>query len=222
MIQWSVMAEKKHNLLVKIFQKYTDEESELETYQAIGILLLVFVAAGCIGWVWEFIVKFVAGGFNGFYVTGGNLLPWINMYAYGAIIILCMAHKLKRSKAVIFGVSTIAMGVFELVGGWLIYVIGNGTRYWDYTNEWYGIGHINGFVCPVSAMAFGLGALALVYGLMPFLVKLASKFSRKTFLTLAVSLFVMIVTDEVVNLGLRWSGLPSAMDFYSSIGFKYS
>lgn len=214
------MVEQKQNLLVRIFRKYMSEESELETYQAVGVLLLVFVIAGCVGWVWEFIIKLIAGGFSGFYITGGNLLPWINMYAYGAVLIILIAHKLKRKPIVIFGVSTVAMGIFELIGGWLVYVIGNGTRYWDYTNEWYAVGNINGFVCPVSAMAFGLGALALVYGLVPFCARLMNRMTKKAFLTLAISLFAVIVVDDVVNLGLRWSGLPSAMDFYSSIGFK--
>ena len=205
-------------MIKRLLLKYSDEE--LGNRQAVGILLLLFVLGGVIGWVWEFLIKFSSGGFNGVYVTGGNLLPWINMYAYGTILILIIVQNLKKKPFLVFLASAVSMGVFELLGGWLIYLIGNGTRYWDYTNEWYGFGNINGFVCPASVIAFGLGALALVYGLVPFCIKLTRKMTSKAFFRFAVSFFAVILIDDIVNLALRWTGNPSAMDLYSSLGFK--
>ena len=60
----------------------------LEKYQKIGILLLVAVFAGFFGWVYEMVFYFFDGGTGEFYMQGGNFLPWINIYAIGAVLIV--------------------------------------------------------------------------------------------------------------------------------------
>ena len=50
---------------------------------------------------------------------------------------------------------------------------------------------------------------------------LALKMSRRAFLTLAISLFVLIIADELTNLTLKNLNLPTAMDFYRSLGLEY-
>ena len=195
----------------------------LAPYQQAGIILLTVVFAGFFGWVYEFIFYFFDGGMDTFYMQGGNFLPWINIYAIGAVLILVLVQlmKLRSRPWLVFLVAVLATGLLELVAGWLVYTLGNGTRYWDYNTEILNFGNIGGFVCLRSVLVFGVSALMLVYLIMPFFVMLAKRMSRRAFLAFAISLFSIVMLDELANLILKIADLPTAMDFYRSLGLKY-
>ncbi len=194
----------------------------LEKYQKIGILLLVVVISGFFGWVYEFIFYFFDGGMNGFYMQGGNFLPWINIYAIGALVILLTTWRLRKYPWAVFLISVVTTGIVEFVGGWLVYTIGNGTRYWDYNTEILNFGNIEGFVCLRSVLFFGVSALILTYIIVPFCIKLARGMGKKAFLALSISLFSVVMVDEIYNmLASHVFGWPDAMEFYRSLGFKY-
>ena len=200
------------------------KENKLLPYQQVGIILLTWVFAGFFGWVYEFIFYFFDGGTGEFYMQGGNLLPWINIYAVGAILIMVLVQllKLKKHPWLVFLVSVVATGLLEFVSGWLVYAIGNGTRYWDYNTEILNFGNIGGFVCLRSVLIFGVSALMLVYLVVPFFVKLAKKMSKRAFLILSISLFSIVIVDEIYNLlASKVFGWPDAMELYKSLGWKY-
>ena len=203
------------------YHAYVDGRVKLKIYQKAGIILLVVVLTGFVGWVWEFLLQEISGGFKHLYIKGGNLLPWINLYAYGALAILAVSYKLKKYPWAVFLVSAVVCGVLELFAGWIVYTLGSGTRYWNYTHAWFGWGNINGFVCPASAAVFGIGALLLVYLLMPFCVHVAQKMSKRAFLTLTITLFTLVMVDDITNLTLKNLGLPTAQNFYEMLGFKF-
>ena len=191
----------------------------LKAYQKIGILMLVFVIAGVVGWLYEFIVAWIENGH--IMMKGGNLLPWINIYAFGALLIIPLTYKFRKKPLAVFLISVLATGLLELIGGWLVYTIGNGTRYWNYDYGLWAFGNINGFVCPLSVTFFGIGGLMLVYYVVPFCILLATRMSKRAFLTLAISLFVLFVADEIINLILKNLNQPTAMDLYRSMGLEY-
>lgn len=203
----------------KVFRNYLNKGVKLERYQKIGVGFLVWVFAGMVGWIYEVILVAVMHG--QFYMKGGNILPWMNIYAIGALLVIPVVYKMRRYPWVVFVVAAFVTGTVELIGGYLVYTVGNGLRYWDYTNEPWGIGNINGFVCPASAAVFGLGSLLLMYWLLPFCIYLAQKMTRRAFLTFSISLFAIIMVDELTNLTLKNLDLPTAMDFYRAVGFRY-
>ena len=205
----------------KIFERYMAGGIKLLPYQQVGIIFLVVVFAGFFGWVYEFIFYFFDGGMSEFYMQGGNLLPWINIYAIGSIFILLTTLKFKKYPWAVFLISAVVTGLLEFVAGWLVYTIGNGTRYWDYNTEILNFGNIGGFVCLRSVLFFGVSALFLVYMIVPFCIYLSQKMRKRAFLLLAILLFSFVMLDEVANLILKNLGLPTAMDFYRSIGWKY-
>ena len=210
---------KKKLTFKKIYHDYINNKYKLSRYQWVGILMLVWVISGLIGWVYEFFVGLIDKGEP--YMVGGNLLPWINIYAFGAIAVLPVVYKFKKYPWLVFLMGVLVTGAVELLGGWLVYTIGNGTRYWNYDHGAWAWGSINGFVCPLSVTIFGLGILALIYMIMPFLNYLALKMSRRAFLALAITLFSLIMVDEIGNLILKNLGQPTAMDLYRSLGAKY-
>ena len=210
---------KKKRTFKQIYRDYIDNKIKLERYQWVGILMLVLVIAGFVGWVYEFFVALIENG--EVYMVGGDFLPWINIYAFGALLILPAVYKFKKYPWAVFLTSVLVTGLLELVGGWLVYTVGNGTRYWNYDHGLWAWGSINGFVCPLSVTFFGIGALALIYLIMPALNWIAIRMSRRAFLILAIVLFSLVMADELGNLIMKNMNQPTAMDFYRSVGMKY-
>lgn len=192
---------------------------QLQTYQKVGIAMLIFVISGFVGWLYEFLLTWAENG--QILMKGGNLLPWMNIYAFGAFLIIPLTHKFRKYPILVFLIAALATGILELAAGWLVYTVGDGTRYWNYCDGPWAFGSINGFVCPLSVTIFGIGALLLMYFVLPFCIMLATKMSKRAFLTLAISLFVLVLADELANLTLKNLNLPNAMDFYESLGLKY-
>ena len=215
------LVKRKRKTYGEMYEDYLDGKLKLELYQKVGVVLLVVVFSGFAGWLWEFSLQEIAGGFKHLYIKGGNLLPWINIYAYGAILIIFTTYWMRRYPWAVFVVSALVCGVLEWFAGWIVYTVGNGTRYWAYYDDWWGVGSIDGFVCPASVCAFGVGALLLVYWLVPVCVRMAQKMSRKAFLSIAITLFTMVIVDDITNLTLKNLNLPTAMNLYESWGWKY-
>ena len=208
--------------LKSVFRDYMAGKIKLEAYQKLGIMFLVVVFAGFFGWVYEMIFYFFDGGTGEFYMQGGNFLPWINIYAIGAVLIILICMKFRKNPWMVFLLSTLVSGIVEFVAGWLVYTIGNGTRYWDYNTEILNFGNIGGFVCLRSVLFFGVSAVFLIYMVVPFFVYFAKRMYKRAFLTLAISLFAIVMVDEVYNiLASKIFDWPDATDFWRAMGWKY-
>ena len=206
----------------KYFNNYLDNKIKLDTYQIIGVVLLVIVASGMFGWFYEFIFYYFNGGCKIWYMQGGNFLPWINIYAIGSIIILIITKNIKRSPIKIFLMSAIATGVLEYFSGLVIFKLCNGLRLWDYNTEILNFGNIGGFVCFRSVAFFGISSFLLVYVMVPLFIYLSKKLDKRLFLVISISLCFLILFDEVYNLIIaRILNLPRASDIYQSMGFHY-
>ena len=98
---------------------------KLDKYKKIGVIALIIAISGVFGWIYEFIFYFFNSGLKTFYWRGGNFLPWINIYAIGAIIILLTTKKFEKKPILVFLISLISTGILEYISGYLIYVFQN-------------------------------------------------------------------------------------------------
>ncbi len=204
------------------YKKYLNEDHSFDKKTMIGIFCLMIVIAGFFGFLYEFIFYYFNGGMKQFFWRGGNFLPWINIYATGAILIYLLTYKLRKNPLKVFLIGFVLCGVLEYFSGLGMYVIGNGLRCWDYNNEILNFGNIDGFVCLRSVSFFGISGLLLIYGIVPMLFNLASKMNKKKFLIISITLFSIIFIDEIYNLLIaRIFSLPRASDVYKSIGIHY-
>ena len=216
------MSGKKKIEFKKIWREYFEDKLKLEKWQKLGVLMAMIVFAGCFGWLYEMIFYYFDAGTGEFYMQGGNFLPWINIYAIGAVLVVITTWKLKRKPWAVFLVSMLVTGVLEFVAGWLVYTIGNGTRYWDYNTEILNFGNIGGFVCLRSELVFGVSALMLMYLIIPGLMYLSMRLPKKVFMSIVIVLFSLVMIDEVYNLLVsKIFGWPDAIEFYESMGWKY-
>lgn len=206
---------------IQNYRDYISGSIKLKDYQRVGIIFLIIVITGFIGWLHEFVFTFMNEGFSKWYMQGGSFLPWINLYAMGALLVIPLTYRYRSHPLLVFVIAFFATGLLELLSGWLVYKIGNGTRYWDYNNQPWNFGNIGGFVCLLSATAFAVASLLLMYLLLPFCIYLARTMNKGVFLTISIVLFSLIMIDMTVNLVLKYMGLPTAMDFYQSQGWEY-
>ena len=204
----------------KFFSDYMNG-IKLSKWQLIGILCLIFVISGVFGWIYEFFFYYFNGGMEKFYWRGGNFLPFINIYATGAIMICILAYKFRKNPFLVFLIAFISTGILEYFSGLVIYEF-FGLRFWDYNTEILNFGNIGGYVCLRSVSFFGLSALLLIYLIVPFCIYLSTHVKNKTFLIVSISVFSIFLFDEMYNLVFsRVLGLPRAHDVYESIGFNF-
>ena len=205
----------------KFYNDYLDSGIKPERSLFIGIIFIVVVISGVFGWVYEYIFYWINGGFEKFYWRGGNFLPWINIYAYGSLIIWSLTFKLRKKPLLVFIISFVSTGILEFFAGLGVYLI-TGLKYWDYDTEILSFGSIYGFVCLRSVLVFGILGLFLVYVILPGVYYLSTKLPKKVFIATAVILFTVFLADEIYNLIFaNLFSLPSAQDVYKSIGFNF-
>ena len=204
------------------YKNYINKDYTFDKATMIGIFCLIIVIAGVFGWLYEFIFYYFNSGMKEVYWRGGNFLPWINIYATGAMMIFFITYKKRKNPLFVFLASFISCGILEYIAGWGMYKFQNGLRCWDYNSEILNFGNIDGFVCLRSVLFFGLSSLLLIYIIVPVCFYVAKKMNRKKFLILSYTLCTIFLFDEFYNLLFaRILSLPRASDVYKKLGFHY-
>ena len=205
-----------------LYKKYLEEDHNFDKSTLLGIICLIIVISGVFGFLYEFVFYYFNSGMTEFYWRGSNFLPWINIYAIGAVFIFFLLYKKRKHPLLVFFASMLITGILEYIGGWMLYEFQDGLRCWDYNSEILNFGNINGFVCLRSVLFFGLSSLLLIYLIVPFCFYLAKKINKKTFLIITIGLCSIFLFDELYNLIFaRILSLPRASDIYKSLGFHY-
>lgn len=206
----------------EMYSKYLKEDHSFDKMTLLGILCLIIVIAGTFGFFYEVIFYFFDGGMKQLYWRGGNFLPWINIYATGAMIVYFLTYKYREKPLKVFLISTVACGLLEYISGLGIYLLLDGTRYWDYNVEILNFGNIGGFICFRSVLFFGLSSLFLIYAVVPLCFYLAKHMNKKTFLTMSFTLCSITLIDEFYNLIFtKLFGLPKSTTLYKKLGIHY-
>ena len=161
------------------YYNYISKKHSFDKMTMLAILCLIAIIAGSFGFIYEFIFYYFNGGMKQFYWRGGNFLPWINIYAIGAIFIYFLTYKHRNKPLKVFLIGFISSGIIEYIAGLGMYIIGSGFRCWDYNTEILNFLNINGFICLRSVLFFGLSGLLLIYLIVPICFSLAGKIDKK-------------------------------------------
>lgn len=206
---------------MKKYKDYLNKDHKFDKKTMLGIFCLIIVISGMFGWAYEVVFYYFNSGMTEIYFRGGNFLPWINIYAMGAILIYVLTYKKRKNPLFVFIVSMISTGILEYIGGAFMEHIMH-IKCWDYTNEILSFGNINGYVCLRSVLVFGLSALLLMYLIVPFCFYLAKKMPKKVLLILSYTICAIFLFDELYNLIFaNLLNLPRASEIYKNLGFKY-
>ena len=206
---------------MKKYKDYLNKDHNFDKKTMLGIFCLIIVISGMFGWLYEVVFYYFNSGMKEVYWRGGNFLPWINIYAMGAILIYVLTYKKRKNPLFVFIVSIISTGILEYIGGFFMEHIMQ-IKCWDYSKEILSFGSINGYVCIRSVLVFGISALLLMYIIVPFCFYLAKKMPRKTFLILSYTICGIFLFDELYNLIFaNLLNLPRASEVYKDLGFKF-
>lgn len=203
------------------FKDYLNKDHTFDRSTMVGIICLIVVIAGVFGFLYEFVFYFFNSGMKEFYWRGGNFLPWINIYAIGAVMIFLLTYRFRKKPWLIFLISVVSSGILEYIGGWGMEQF-NDVKCWDYESEILSFGSINGYVCLRSVLVFGFSSLLLMYLIIPFCFYLAKHIDKKVFLAFSYTLCTIFLLDELYNLVFaNLFSLPRASVIYKALGFKY-
>ena len=205
-----------------MIKEYINNDIKLEKERVIGITALIITLSGVIGWLYEVLFYYLESGFKNIYFRGGNFLPWINIYAIGALLIIGLTYKFRKKPLLVFLVSMISTGVLELISGYLAYGVFHMVKCWDYNVERFSGFTIGGYVCIRSVICFGLSGLLLMYLILPLLIRLSLKFDKKKFMVVSLIICSVFLLDELYNqIFTKVFGLPRASSIYKKLGIKY-
>ena len=206
---------------MKKYKDYLNKDHNFDKKTMLGIFCLIIVISGMFGWLYEVVFYYFNSGMKEVYWRGGNFLPWINIYAMGAILIYVLTYKKRKNPLFVFIVSMISTGILEYIGGFFMEHIMQ-IKCWDYNKEILSFGSINGYVCIRSVLVFGISALLLMYIIVPFCFYLARKLPRKIFLIFSYTICGIFLFDELYNLIFaNLLNLPRASEVYKDLRFKF-
>ena len=155
-------------------------------------LFLWFLFYSFCGWVYESILvsiqerRLVNRGF-----LNGPLCP---IYGTGAVLATLILGQV-RSPVVVFLVSAIGATVLEYVTSWAMERLFH-ARWWDYSDFKF---NLNGRVCLLGAVVFGIGGVVIVFGVQPWVAGVTDMIPGQALCAAALVCFVTGAIDLAVT-----------------------
>lgn len=197
---------KKRDTLPDFTELYPPEQHPI--YTCITELIFLFFAAAIGGFLWEVLIFVLKE--DTFRNRGFLYGPWLPVYGIGAVLFYVLLkprsrvknRTTQRRKIVwleflrIFLLSLLIGSALEYAIGWFLYHVW-GLRYWDYRG--YPL-QLDGYVCLLSALGFGIAGVLWVGILSRFLLKIWYHVSAKIRRALLTILVLTFLADCVAAL----------------------
>ena len=129
------------------------------------------------------------------FVNRGFLIgPYCPIYGNCAIAMILLLHNIK-DPILLFILSIIICSVGEYVTSYLMEKIFH-ARWWDYTKNKF---NLNGRICLVNSLAFGVLGFLLIKFVNPFVVGLITKLSPTIMNILFYTILILFLIDNVIS-----------------------
>ncbi len=171
------------------------QETGWDTSQLINLLILIMAFSGVFGFIYEELFYRIDLGY--FVKRGSTFGPWIPIYVFGGAAFTMLVYRFKDNPLLVFLLCVLVSGIMEFVTGYVLYHVFN-TRLWDYNTEIWNFGNIGGYICLRSVLFFGLSGLALVYMVIPIMIRLVGMADARIISIVSRCLAVLFVTDCVL------------------------
>ncbi len=144
-----------------------------------------------IGWAWEVLLYIVE---DHVLVNRGTMYgPWLPVYGVGGVAIVFLLDRFRANKAKVFFMAMVVCGVIEFIASWALDFFFN-SQYWDYKNEFL---NVNGRICLVGLLAFGIGSLFGIYIAAPKLSEFLNSKSKKVQNIICITLSALFIIDLI-------------------------
>ena len=160
---------------------------------------VLFIIYSFIGYVVEMIFcavidkKIVNRGF-----LCGPILP---IYGLGAIFMLLLLLRYKSDPLVVFVFGAIICSALEYFTSFIFEKIFH-NRWWDYSNYKY---HLNGRICLLNTVLFGIGGIAIIYGTQPWIDKFITWIDPTILLVCTIICLIILVLDIIYSMVVAYN-----------------
>ena len=128
-------------------------------------VILYFIIYSFMGWVVESVFKTILAKK---WINSGFLYgPFCPIYGFGAIIMMATFSPIKNNLFLVFIVAFFVLSIWEYIAGWILEKKFD-TKYWDYTDNFM---NINGRVCLVNSIFWGILGVLFISIIHPFVQK---------------------------------------------------
>ena len=174
--------------------EHKDREPALFTRKyPVTTLVLLFFLFSTIGWCWEVVLHLVTAGT---FVNRGVLHgPWLPIYGTGGVLVLLALYKLRDRPWLEFIATIVVCGIVEYFTAYYLETVYD-RRWWDYAGYFL---NLHGRICAEGLLVFGLGGMAVVYGVAPLFDNLLHKVKRSALIVLCVVLVALFCADQVYS-----------------------
>ena len=174
--------------------EHKDHEPALFTRKyPVTTLVLLFFLFSIIGWCWEVVLHLLS---EGTFVNRGVLHgPWLPIYGTGGVLVLLTLYKLRDRPWLEFWATVVVCGVVEYFTAYYLETVYD-RRWWDYAGYFL---NLHGRICAEGLLVFGLGGMAVVYGVAPLFDNLLHKVRRSVLIGLCAALIALFCVDQAYS-----------------------
>ena len=174
--------------------EHKDHEPALFTRKyPVTTLVLLFFLFSIIGWCWEVVLHLLS---EGTFVNRGVLHgPWLPIYGTGGVLVLLTLYKLRDKPWLEFWATVVVCGVVEYFTAYYLETVYD-RRWWDYAGYFL---NLHGRICAEGLLVFGLGGMAVVYGVAPLFDNLLHKVRRSVLIGLCAALIALFCVDQAYS-----------------------
>ena len=168
-----------------------DKVNYLKGYTVISIIAL-FLIFSMIGWTWEVMLHLIK---RGNFVNRGVLFgPWLPIYGSGGILILTILNKYRNKPKLEFLYAVLLCGIVEYFTSVYLELTHDGMRWWNYSGYFL---NLNGRICLENLLVFGLGGIAVVYAIAPYIDNVLKKFNKKILTSVVWIILSIFIVDQI-------------------------
>lgn len=150
---------------------------------------LLFFLLAFLGWIWEVGLYFFTE--HAFVNRGVFEGPYLPVYGAGGLLIYFLFHRLRKRPFLVFTGALTICSVLEYMTSWFLEKKW-GIRWWDYNGHFL---NINGRICLLGAIAFGICGVVLVCLLFPIYEKVIERIPQKRRIALMLLFLLIFVAD---------------------------
>lgn len=157
---------------------------------------LLFILYSIIGWIIE--VTLVSIDKKQFVNRGFLIGPYCPIYGFGGILISLLLEKYSDDYIATFVLASVIASVLEYITSYLMEKLFK-ARWWDYSNKSF---NINGRICLVNSVFFGLIGMLMLCFLTPKLVAMICNINIITRYVLASIILLIFLTDLTISFNI--------------------
>lgn len=163
-------------------------------HYSVWSLITIFLSMSLFGWLWEVGMHLVT---DGEFVNRGALHgPWLPIYGTGAVLILTLLNRFRKSPALLFCTTVVLCGFLEYMTSLVMEIATGGTKWWDYSGYYL---NLNGRICAEGLLVFGIGGLAITYILAPIIESFLQKVNERRLMAICCVLMAAFAADAVYS-----------------------